>query len=126
MEGQPPSPGDAPARAEVESPIDRPVLSSSPDTATLELASMAAGQRIGPYQVLEKLGQGGMGVVYKAVDTRLDRIVALKVLSRSDGSATDRSRFLREAKAASALNHPNIVTIYEYDSVDSLDFIAME
>ncbi len=126
MEGQPPSPGDAPPRAEIESPIDGPVLSSSSDTATLELASMAAGQRIGPYQVLEKLGQGGMGVVYKAVDTRLDRTVALKVLSRPDGSATDRSRFLREAKAASALNHPNIVTIYEYDSVDSLDFIAME
>lgn len=81
---------------------------------------------VGPYHIVEKIGQGGMGTVYKAIDTRLDRTVALKVISRADGSPADRARFVREAKAASALNHPNIVTIYEYDSAEGRDFIAME
>jgi predicted Ser/Thr protein kinase len=127
--------GDAPARAEVESLIaaangsgllDRPVASPSQATTTMELSALAAGRRIGPYQIVEMLGRGGMGVVYKAIDTRLDRLVALKLLSHAEGSELDRVRFLREAKAASALNHPNIVTVYEYNTIDGLDFIAME
>src|SRR5262249_16472271 len=71
-------------------------------------------------------GEGGMGAVYKALDTRLGRPVALKVLTHGAGSWTHERRFAREARAASALNHPNIVTIYEFNTHDGLDYISME
>src|ERR1035438_827959 len=90
-------------------------------------AGMEPGRRLGHYEIQSKLGAGGMGTVYQAMDTRLNRTVALKVLSpdRWEGTA-GRGRLMREAQAASALNHPNIVTVYEIGHDAGVDFIAME
>jgi len=86
------------------------------------------GRTLGHYRIVEKLGEGGMGVVYKAQDLHLDRLVALKVVLPPD-KLTDpgrQQRFTQEAKAASALNHPHIITIYDIASDGGIDFIAME
>ncbi|HSB15623.1 MAG TPA: protein kinase, partial [Bryobacteraceae bacterium] len=85
------------------------------------------GRTISHYQILDKLGEGGMGVVYRARDTHLDRFVAIKVLPSEKVADPERKRrFVQEAKAASALNHPNIITIYDIDQADGIDYIAME
>jgi tetratricopeptide (TPR) repeat protein len=84
------------------------------------------GRTISHYRVLEKLGEGGMGVVYKAEDTTLGRLVALKFLSRlALGMSHEKARLVREAKAAASLDHPNICTVYEAGEVDGETFIAM-
>jgi serine/threonine protein kinase/Tol biopolymer transport system component len=89
--------------------------------------ALQAGTRLGPYEVLSLLGAGGMGEVYRARDTRLGREVAIKVLPADRVSDPDRRRrFVQEAQAASALNHPHIITIHEIESADGNDFIVME
>jgi len=85
------------------------------------------GQTLDHYRIESKLGEGGMGVVYEARDTHLDRPVAIKILPADKVADPGRKqRFVQEAKAASALNHPNIVTIYDIRSQDGTDFIVME
>src|SRR5439155_5849602 len=90
-------------------------------------AVLKPGATLGRYEIRSQLGAGGMGEVYLAQDTRLDRKVALKILPDEVAADPDRmKRFVQEAKAASGLNHPNIITIYEIDQTDSTPFIATE
>ena len=85
------------------------------------------GTTLSHYRIEDRIGQGGMGVVYRAFDTRLRRAVAIKVIAAdAAGSRARRDRFLKEARAASALNHPNIVTIYEVDESNGVEFLVME
>ncbi|MEO8216157.1 MAG: protein kinase [Acidobacteriota bacterium] len=88
--------------------------------------SLTPGTRLGRYEVRSPLGAGGMGEVYLAFDPELERTVAIKVLRDSDQSADRARRFIQEAKAASALNHPNVAQVYEIGSVDELRYIVME
>jgi len=91
------------------------------------MSSSEAQQMFLHYRVVDKIGSGGMGEVFKAEDTKLGRTVALKVLpTKANDDATAKRRFLKEAQAASALNHPNIVTIHAIEEADSVDFIVME
>jgi serine/threonine protein kinase len=129
---------DTGLRAEIESLlaasaqpalIDIPAI-ENPDLLVTATVTMKTNlpQSISHYQVVEKIGEGGMGAVYKAVDVRLGRTVALKIVSdkHPDEDGRRKRHFEREARTASALNHPNIVTIYEFNSENGLDFIAME
>src|SRR5262245_48113085 len=85
------------------------------------------GQQVAHFEIVGKLGEGGMGVVYEAMDRHLDRRVALKILPPDKVKYPGRKqRFVQEAKAASALNHPNIITIYDISSAGGVDYIAME
>ncbi len=103
--------------------VEKPAL----DLVAKQSPQSLVGRKLGPYEILSLIGRGGMGEVYHARDTRLDRINALKILPIEVASDPDRlHRFVREAKAASALNHPNIATIYEIGESDGIHWIAME
>ena len=85
------------------------------------------GKRLGPYEILSAIGAGGMGEVYRAKDTRLDRIVAIKILPDHLADRAElRDRFEREAKTISSLNHPHICTLYDVGHQDGTDFLVME
>jgi serine/threonine protein kinase len=114
---------DAQAGDFIESPAIELVARGMTD---LSIPSLA-GQQLGSYQILSLLGTGGMGVVYKARDTRLKRFVAIKVLPSDQVSDPERKRrFIQEARAASALNHPNIITIHDIGRKGDIDFVVME
>jgi len=89
--------------------------------------ALSAGTRLGPYEILSPVGAGGMGEVYEARDTRLDRMVAIKILPTAvAGDPGRRERFQREARAISALTHPHICTLYDIGEADGTDFLVME
>src|SRR5262245_16380281 len=120
-------------RMELTSRVPGPLNAGGPSSPyTREPArtpdmSLAAGTRLGPYEVLGSLGTGGMGEVYRARDTRLDRSVAIKVLLERLASYADlRQRFEREAKAVSSLNHPHICTLHDVGHQAGLDYLVME
>jgi serine/threonine protein kinase len=88
---------------------------------------LAAGTRLGSYEILSAIGAGGMGEVYRARDTRLDRLVAIKVLPSHLADAPDlQERFEREARAVAALNHPHICTLHDVGRQDGTAFLVME
>jgi len=89
--------------------------------------SLAAGVKLGPYEIVAPIGAGGMGEVYRARDTRLGRTVAIKVLPAHIAREEDRrQRFEREARAVSSLNHPHICVLHDIGRQDSVDFLVME
>ena len=132
--------GDAELRKEIEELLvsDDRVLAGCLESPGLEQLApqsqasanstvLAAGTKLGPYVVQSILGAGGMGEVYKARDTRLNRTVAIKVLPQSlSADPVRRQRFEREARAISALQHPNICTLYDIGSQDGCDYLVME
>jgi eukaryotic-like serine/threonine-protein kinase len=107
--------------------MDKPALENIGHQETEELTFLPDGQRIGHYEIVRRLGQGGMGVVYLAKDQKLDRHVAIKLLNkRYERHEENVRRFVHEAKAASALNHPNILTIYEIAEFEGSHCIVSE
>src|SRR6266566_8764935 len=100
---------------------------AGPNIHLMSSPSPSIGQILGHYRILEQIGAGGMGVVYRAHDERLDRDVALKVLP--PGTLADkaaRKRFRKEALVLAKLDHPNIATVHDFDTQDGLDFLVME
>src|SRR5262252_7272993 len=87
---------------------------------------LAPGKQLGPYEITATLGAGGMGEVYRARDTRLQRTVAIKILSQLSSDPAHRQRFEREAKAISSLNHPNICVLHDIGHQDGIDYLVME
>ena len=107
--------------------LERPAVEVALKRFAVEEPGSLLGRQVGPYELLSLLGSGGMGVVYRATDTRLKRFVAIKFLS-ADSSLDERrlQYFEREARVTSALNHPNIVTIYDVGNEAGVDYLVME
>src|SRR5690348_11627384 len=120
---------DKSVRREVESLLAAHLEAGS---TFLELSDSAihiltAGTKLGPYEILSPLGEGGMGTVYKAMDSRLDRFVAIKLLrTELAGRPELRERFVREARTIAGLNHPHICTLHDIGHQDNSDFLVME
>src|SRR5437588_11129105 len=114
-------------KSQAENFIEKPALEIAAKAVAADSGTSVIGKQIGNYQILSLLGQGGMGEVYLAQDTKLGRKVALKFLPSYSAANRDRLlRFEQEARAASALNHPNILTIHEIGEADGRRFIATE
>src|SRR5215510_1115580 len=114
-------------QSQAENLLETPVMEIAAKALADDRTGSMTGQSLGSYQILSRLGAGGMGEVYCARDNRLDRTVALKILPVEVAADAERMRrFVREAKAASALNHPHVVTIYEIGEAGGVNFIAME
>jgi eukaryotic-like serine/threonine-protein kinase len=91
------------------------------------VTSLTSGSKLGPYEILAPVGAGGMGEVYRGKDTRLDRIVAIKVLpSHLSSNADLKQRFEREARTISSLSHPNICSLYDIGHQDGIDYLVMD
>jgi serine/threonine protein kinase len=115
------------AHEQPDSLIDAPAYEAAAEMIADKQPALAVGQVVGHYQIIRPLGKGGMGEVYLASDTKLDRKVALKLLPAEFTTHKDRlRRFKQEAKAASSLNHPNIITIHEIGEAEGVQFIATE
>src|SRR5207302_7165565 len=115
------------AHEQPDSLIDAPAYEAAAQIIADTQPALVPGQIVGHYQIIEPLGKGGMGEVYLASDTKLDRKVALKLLPTEFTNHKERlRRFIQEAKAASSLNHPNIITIHEIGETDGAHFIATE
>ena len=107
--------------------LDHPALAGGAEpTVTQSKAALDPGTQLGPYRILGLVGKGGMGEVFRALDTRLGREVAVKVLPQSFASEAARERFQREARASSALNHPNICVVYDVGEAAGHPFLVME
>jgi serine/threonine protein kinase len=110
-----------------ESFMETPAIANVADVIKAEQNKLEAGKCFGHYEIISLIGAGGMGEVYLAEDTRLERKTAIKILPGNVAQDEERmQRFVREAKSASALNHPNIITIYEIGETDKTHFIATE
>src|SRR5215831_6920181 len=104
--------------------LDQPMVGMAAELMAGRPSPFAPGRTVGPFQVIKEIGRGGMGEVYLARDTRLDRPVAIKVLPDSLASSAERvRRFQQEARTASSLNHPNIVTIHEVSEFEGFRLI---
>src|SRR5262245_22786459 len=107
--------------------MDQPTSSARSSASQPSASKLVPGASFGAFEIIGLLGAGGMGNVYRARDTRLAREVALKVISEKlSGSSHGQPRFIQEARSASALNHPNIITIFEFGRVEETDYIVME
>src|SRR5262245_13191707 len=114
-------------QSQAENLMEAPVMEVAAKALADDQNGSMTGQSLGSYQILSRLGAGGMGEVYQARDARLERTVALKILPAEVAADAERMRrFVREAKAASALNHPHVATIYEIGEANGVNFIAME